>query len=231
MCKNLKSYGSNVVRLCFLRSNARRMGIVALPCSTCWISRRCVRILEPGAMKMFYRDRGNTVMTGRSLIPYLQGCAVGGTTIINSAIIWRLPGQVLFEWEKLYGIGRRKRPVVEVKARKGVILAASAVQTPLILRASGLKGRVGDNFQAHPGAAPVGIFDEPVEMWRGATQGYECTHFHENPGFKFEVVSLPAELGMVRLPGVGRELMNNLREYRHAVVVGVQFSVIFRCTI
>ena len=298
-----------------------------------------------GAMQQLYRNGGNTVMTGRSLIPYLQGCAVGGTTIINSAIIWRLPGRVLYEWEKLYGIGgvfrekeldevydsiekelsvrpvdpaiagnanrllregceslglegriilrneegctgsglcgqgcpsgakkstdvtyiplglekgmrlytssrvdkvtvrngraagvtaspvpaaagfragKRERPVIEVKARRGVLLAASAVQTPLILRASGLKGRPGDNFQAHPGAAPVGLFDEPVEMWRGATQGYECTHFHENPGFKMEVVNLPAELGMVRIPGVGRGFMNNLRDYRHAVIAGVQ---------
>src|SRR5580658_9196614 len=41
-------------------------------------------------MRLF-RDRGTQVAMGRSVIPILQGRCVGGTTVVNGAIVWRLP--------------------------------------------------------------------------------------------------------------------------------------------
>ncbi len=46
-------------------------------------------------------------MTGRMVIPTMQARCVGGTTVINSAICFRLPDEILDEWvsrEKLQGL-------------------------------------------------------------------------------------------------------------------------------
>lgn len=45
-----------------------------------------------------YRDCGMTVMRGRSYIPYIQGRCLGGTTVVNGAIMWRLPEDILAGW-------------------------------------------------------------------------------------------------------------------------------------
>src|SRR5258708_34826341 len=56
-------------------------------------------------------------------------------------------------------------PRLDLRARRGVIVAASAVQTPNILRRSGLRGpAVGSHFQVHYGTSLVGRFDRAVAM-------------------------------------------------------------------
>jgi choline dehydrogenase-like flavoprotein len=51
-----------------------------------------------GAMKRMFRDFGGQLARGRSLIPVLEGCCVGGSTVMNGAIIHRLPEAVHAEW-------------------------------------------------------------------------------------------------------------------------------------
>src|SRR5690606_15706223 len=113
---------------------------------------------------------------------------------------------------------------LRVHARRAVVLAASAVQTPLLLARAGVgrrSGLVGRRFQAHPGAAVLGVFDAPVRMWDGVTQGHESTHYwHER--MKFESLALPPEIGAARLPGVGPALMRELAGYDHIAQWGVQ---------
>jgi len=119
---------------------------------------------------------------------------------------------------------RRTGPKLSVVARRAVLVAASAIQTPLLLSASGIgraSGLVGERLQAHPGTAIVGVFDDPIEMWFGATQGYESTHFwHER--MKFESIALPLEYVATRVPGVGPALMKQLADYGHLAIFGVQ---------
>ena len=50
------------------------------------------------AMAKVYRDFGASVTRGKSPMPYLQGRALGGTSVINGAISWRLPHDVWQEW-------------------------------------------------------------------------------------------------------------------------------------
>jgi choline dehydrogenase-like flavoprotein len=95
-------------------------------------------------------------------------------------------------------------------ATHGVIVAAGAIYTPLLLWQSGLRGRVGEGFQAHPGAAVVGRFGERVGMGFGATQAYEVPLHAE--GLKLESLSLPPELLAARLPGAGEEFQRRLRQ-------------------
>jgi choline dehydrogenase-like flavoprotein len=63
----------------------------------------------PETVYGFLRDLSDTWMTnvtsGRALWPVVQGRAVGGSTVINSAIVVRTPGDVLQEWRRDAGFG------------------------------------------------------------------------------------------------------------------------------
>ena len=119
---------------------------------------------------------------------------------------------------------RRVGPPLRVRARRAVVLAASAIQTPLFLLENGVgraSGLVGRRLQAHPATAVVGRFDRPVQMWSGATQGYESLHFH-GERMKFETVAMPLELTAARLPELGANLMRGLADFGHLAIWGVE---------
>ena len=288
-----------------------------------------------GAMADAMRDAGSQATRDAAPMPLLQGVAVGGSTAINSGIIWRLPEDVRADWTSQHGLGelvderglsaafdaierdlevaetsdellgrngglmrtaaeklglpgramvrnskrcqgsgeclqgckteaRRsmdvsyvpmamrdgarlhthcrvsqverswgratgvvgdvlgetKKPMgrFRVRARRGVILAAGVLHTPVILLKSGLRGMVGERFQAHPGSAMVGRFAEPVSRSTAATQAYEIPM--RERGFKIESLTMPPEMLSARLPGVGSawlERMAHLDHYAHWV--------------
>jgi choline dehydrogenase-like flavoprotein len=119
---------------------------------------------------------------------------------------------------------RRRGPTLRVRARHAVVVAASAIQTPLFLienRIGRRSGLVGRGLQAHPATAVVGRFDRPVQMWSGATQGYESMHFWEQ-GMKLETVALPLELTAARLPQMGVALMRDLAAFGNLAIWGVE---------
>jgi choline dehydrogenase-like flavoprotein len=97
------------------------------------------------------------------------------------------------------GDGTRGR--ARIAAHRGVILAAGAIHTPVVLRRTGLGGLVGEHYQTHPGAAVVGLFDEQVGMGFGVTQAFDVPM--PARGFKLESLSLPPELLASRIPGAG----------------------------
>jgi choline dehydrogenase-like flavoprotein len=264
------------------------------------------------AFRRLYRDKGAQVARGRTFIPVVQGSCLGGSTVVNSGISWRLPDDVWATWQTEYGLGaalplaelhrhwdrieselgvgatpevvwgennrlmdvarrarglaggptRRNAPgcrgsarcqlgcafgakqsmlvsylpyarergaVLRTEARvdrvlwkgdravgvvgrdftyraaRAVIVAASAIQTPGLLSRSGVRSPyLGRHLQGHPGTPLVGIFDHEVNMWSGATQGYEVDEHRERGRFKVETVSLPTEMFLATLPGVGR---------------------------
>ncbi len=104
----------------------------------------------------------------------------------------------------------------KIRARKGVMMAASVLHSPVILLRSGVRSkRLGYDFRAHPGTGLFGVYPDPVDMNQGATQGWASTAFREEPGFKLETLSIPPELVASRLKGGGKLLMERLEEYRH----------------
>lgn len=108
-------------------------------------------------------------------------------------------------------------------ARRGVLVAASTIQTPNILRRSGVKSKaLGNNFMAHPGVGLGARYDDDVRLHRGATQGMETIHFRRSDRFKLESLSLSPELTAVRIPGFGKDLVRRLADYRRLAVWGVQ---------
>jgi len=294
------------------------------------------------AFRRLIRDSAMQAVEGRSFLPLLQGRCVGGSTVINSAIAWRTPDDVLDDWAVRFGLantlsmrdlephfaalerdlsvrsvdddvaGRNNALFLEhanargyeaskmrrydqgcrgsgrclsgcpsaakrgmsvtyvpaslargariftsfrvdkivrshsraagvvakstsvgplkttacrllLHARKGVLLAASTIQTPVILQRSGVRSAaLGDHFQIHPGLALTAKFDTPVRMHFGATQGAESIHFRETHRFKLETISLPPELLAARIPGAGPELTRRLADYGQLAVWAAQ---------
>lgn len=96
---------------------------------------------------------------------------------------------------------------------KTVVLAAGCMQTPVILMKSSLGGRwVGNELQFHPGLAIMAMYEETIDPWVGATQGYHSLHYIEE-GFKLEVLWAPPAILATRLPGIGHEYQRNLLGY------------------
>lgn len=57
-----------------------------------------------GAMRDLFDDWGSQLARGRALWPIVQARTVGGTTVINSAICVRTPGDIFAQWERERGI-------------------------------------------------------------------------------------------------------------------------------
>ena len=57
-----------------------------------------------GALRDVMDDWNNTVTMGRALWPVVQARTMGGTTVVNSAICVRTPGDVFDRWEREHGI-------------------------------------------------------------------------------------------------------------------------------
>lgn len=94
-----------------------------------------------------------------------------------------------------------------------VVLAAGCMQTPVILEKSGIGGGwTGRELQFHPGLALMSVYDEVIDPWIGATQGYHSLHYVEE-GMKFEVLWAPPPVLATRLPGVGADYQRNLLRY------------------
>jgi choline dehydrogenase-like flavoprotein len=118
---------------------------------------------------------------------------------------------------------RRRGARLRVQPRRGVIVAASPTATPALLARSGVRlPALGRGFRAHPGAALVGVYDAPVGLWSGATQGTASTHLRGGVGgdlgpdagavgVKLESLALPLELLAGRTAGAGVALMQRLR--------------------
>lgn len=289
-----------------------------------WVKTHEVKSDVHSTFARVMRLRGMQVMQGRSFIPLLQGRCVGGSTFVNSAIVWRAPEDVFDDWAARFGLGhainaraldehyarlerdlsvRRVAPEVlgennrlfieqarargieaapmarydagctgsgmcltgcptgakqsmsvtyipsslrtgrarlftscradrieirgaramsvvvcaesghrlELHARHAVVVAASTVQSPNLLRRSGVRSAaLGRHFQAHPALAVAGLFDRTIRMSFGATQGAESIHFRKTDRFKLETISLPPDLATARIPGVGAELADRL---------------------
>ena len=143
-----------------------------------------------------------------------------GGTVVSCAPVHR----VLLEGTRAVGVtGHFQHPRTKrwgahftIRCRKGVMMAASVLQSPLLLLRSRVRSRrLGYEFRAHPGTGVFGVYKDIVDMNKGATQGWASSAFRDEPGFKLETLAIPPELVASRLKGGGRQLMERFAEYRH----------------
>jgi choline dehydrogenase-like flavoprotein len=124
-------------------------------------------------------------------------------------------------------LGRVNGHRLAVRARV-VVAAGGSIHTPALLRRSGLSHpQIGRNLFLHPTTAVFGLYDEPVEAWRGAMQTAVCDHFADRGdgyGFVVEVPPLHPGLAALGLPwrdAAGhRRLMSSLRHLAAFIVIG-----------
>jgi choline dehydrogenase-like flavoprotein len=156
-------------------------------------------------------------------LQYVPEVIARGGTVVSCAPV----DHVRFDGTRAAGVeGRFRDPVTHrsgarfsVRARRAVILAASATQTPVLIAKSGIRSKaLGSLFRAHPGTGIFGVYDHPVDQNVGATQGWASTQFRVDPGLKMETLAIPPEMVAGRLPGGGRELVQRFREYRNVAM-------------
>ena len=102
-----------------------------------------------------------------------------------------------------------------------VILAAGAVQTPVLLLKNGLgnrSGQVGKNFACHPSLYVPARYPEPVYPWRGAMLGVYVDEFlhPDKGGFVLEDGGAGlVELTMAAEPGTGKPFMDYMANAKY----------------
>ena len=99
------------------------------------------------------------------------------------------------------GTAQRSRRRIVVRAPQ-VVVAAGALRSPAILLRSGIDHpAIGGHLRLHPVPVVAGIFDEPIEMWRGTMQAAASREFSRTePGRRGYVIeSAPGHPGLIAL--------------------------------
>jgi len=186
------------------------------------------------ALGLQHRPIGRNVLDCKGSGRCLQGCPHGAKQSMDRTL---LPdachhGAEILAGCEIDGIDLHRGRAVGVRGTTAagaqvlvraprVVLACSAVQTPLMLLRNGIDhGPVGHGFQCHPGGAVAGRFADPVRMWTGATQGHEVIGMR-HLGLKFEVLGFDYTILASRLPGLGRAWGAHLDDLAHFVDWGV----------
>ncbi|MGW7609950.1 GMC family oxidoreductase N-terminal domain-containing protein [Streptomyces sp. NPDC054766] len=106
-----------------------------------------------------------------------------------------------------------------------VVTAAGTLQTPPLLRRSGLGGhpRLGRNLSVHPATSVAGRFAEPVTAWRGVLQSVGVEELHAR-GILVEATASPPGMSSFVLPGLGRELRRELEGADHLATLGAMIA-------
>lgn len=123
-------------------------------------------------------------------------------------------------------VGRFRHPATRaagaafaVRARRGVVLAASATGTGPLLQRSGVRlPALGRYFRGHPGAGVVGVYPHAIDSHFGASQAAASTHHRLDQGIKLESLSLPLELFAARVGGAGQTLVDKLGDVRNCAM-------------
>jgi choline dehydrogenase-like flavoprotein len=156
------------------------------------------------SMARLFRAGGKQVAFGRATTPILQGRAVGGTTLVNSAIVWRLPSAVLHQWHQQFGLaeGLPEAALDAAAARledemsvRPVVEGVNAGRQDLLLRA---------------GAKAAGIEARFIRRYERGCQGSgRCLH-----GCPYDSKQSTAVNTLVRAVGDGAVVVSNARVER-----------------
>jgi len=105
---------------------------------------------------------------------------------------------------------------------KVVIVAGGAIQTPALLRRSGISSpsrQLGHNLAMHPNANVIAFFDEDVTGWHGVHQAFQVREFMSD-GIILTANNLAPPMLAAMMPGHGRELGELMVDYNRVVTAG-----------
>ena len=83
-----------------------------------------------------------------------------------------------------------------------VVVAGGALRSPVVLQASALDHpAIGRHLRLHPVSVIAGVFDEPIEMWRGTMQAARSLQFGRPDGNRngYVIESAPGHPGLIAL--------------------------------
>ncbi len=152
-----------------------------------------------------------------TLVTFVPRALAAGARLVANARVERI--------ELLERGGRRARKRVHVQLRDPltgiarsrmrvdaplVIVAAGAVETPVLLQRSGMGGGgVGQYLRLHPTTAVVGLHDRDIYAAGGVPLSAVCDHFLDRDpsgyGYWIECPPLHPGIGAVATPGFGTE--------------------------
>ncbi|MFG2359287.1 GMC family oxidoreductase N-terminal domain-containing protein [Streptomyces sp. NPDC048521] len=106
-----------------------------------------------------------------------------------------------------------------------VVVAAGALQSPPLLRRSGLgrHPRLGRNLSVHPATSVAGRFAAPVTAWEGVLQSVGVEQHHAE-GILIEATATPPGMGSFILPGLGAELRHELDSADRLATLGAMIA-------
>jgi choline dehydrogenase-like flavoprotein len=105
---------------------------------------------------------------------------------------------------------------------KVVIVAGGSIQTPALLRRSGISSpsrQLGRNLAMHPNANVIAYFDEEVTGWHGVHQAFQVREFMSD-GIIVTANNLAPPMLAAMMPGHGRDLGELMAGYNHVVTAG-----------
>ena len=116
---------------------------------------------------------------------------------------------------------RNRRASFKIQA-KIFILAAGAVQTPLLLQRSDFtsrSGQVGKNFIGHPLVLPQAVYKEPIDSYRGVPQSVYSWHLAKFGNYKEGSILFLGDFegfmqSSMQIPGFGKEFARQLLDFR-----------------
>jgi len=114
---------------------------------------------------------------------------------------------------------------VHVRAR-AVVVACGAIQSPALLKRSGLRNEnIGRHLALHPAAAVFGVYDEELKPWEGVMQALYSDQFRDlddGYGFKIETAAMHPHLLIPFAPWRGaREHAEVMQAISNTVPLGV----------
>ena len=74
-----------------------------------WLKTRDVKEDVHTTFSRVMRGHGMQVLQGRAFMPLIQGRCVGGSTLVNSAIAWRIPEDVIDALKEIGALRSRRR--------------------------------------------------------------------------------------------------------------------------
>ena len=155
---------------------------------------------------------------------FLKTAVANGLTVIANTSVQRFSGSR----DHFVVHGSSAAGAVRVRCRR-IVVAASAIETPVLLRRSGARsGAIGSRLRLHPSAIVYARFAERVEAWRGVPQAVLVNAFasfeHDGRG-GFLLLCNPANvpaLVAVTAPGTGKQhhdLVGSYENLASAVVL------------
>jgi choline dehydrogenase-like flavoprotein len=164
----------------------------------------------------------NNAKAGVHMNALPAACALGATIATRLRAL-----RIVVEGGRAAGV-KARRPdgrTIEIRAPR-VVVSAGALETPPLLRRSGLgkHPRLGHGLSIHPAIGVSARFAEPVVAWHGVLQSAGVEELHAERGILIEATSTPPGMGSMLTPGFGAELVERVKDAEHSAAIGAMIA-------